>query len=269
MMSDEIRRAQISDYGAYAAMFRELGVDDPTPSAERFASELAQDILIFERSGTAIGYVSYDRLAGNGFIRNLVVASDARRGGVGVQLMTAAAAQLRLRGATEDWHLNVKADNAAAIRLYERLGMRVDHRSVALRLAWADLDRLPTDDSHVTVLPVLDGDDDDIERALDILGGRLQMARTRAKRITLQLRDDQLAPVGVACFDPSIPGAFPFCVTRPALCAPLLRAVAPHARKGDLDFQVVIEDDDELASVLIAAGAEVRLRMLHYSGRLP
>jgi len=268
-MSDEIRRAVVSDYAAYAAMFVELGVDDPTPSAERFASELARDILICERDGAAIGYVSYDRLAGNGFIRNLVVTREARGTGVGASLMTAAAAELRLRGASADWHLNVKADNTAAIRLYERLGMHVDHRSVALRLAWANLDRLPTDDRQVSVLPVLDGDDDDIERALDILAGRLRMARSRAKRITLQLRDDQLAPVGVACFDPSIPGAFPFCVTRPALCAPLLRALAPHARKGDLDFQVVIEDDDELADVLIAAGATVRLRMLHYAGRLP
>jgi len=134
-MSDEIRRVVVGDYDAYAAMFLELGVDDPTPSAERFASELARDILICERDGAPIGYVSYDRLAGNGFIRNLVVVREARGAGGGAQLMTAAAAQLRLRGATEDWHLNVKADNTAAIRLYERFGMHVDHCAAAVTAA--------------------------------------------------------------------------------------------------------------------------------------
>jgi len=269
MMTDGVRRATASDYGAYTVLVRELGIDDPTPSAERFAAELAPRTLIYERSGAAIGYVNYDRVGASGYVRNLVVAPDARGCGVGGALMVAAAGELRAQGVADDWHLNVKADNAAALRLYERLGLRIQHRSSALRFRWADIERLPVEAAPVSVYPVFDGDDDDIERALGILGGRLQMARSRAKRITLQLRDDQLAPVGVACFDPSIPGAFPFCVTRPALCAPLLRALAPHAAAGDLDFQVVIEDDDELAEVLIAAGATVRLRMLHYCGRLP
>jgi ribosomal protein S18 acetylase RimI-like enzyme len=269
MMTDAIRRATANDYGAFAMLFRELGVDDPTPSAERFADELAPRILIYERDGEPIGYVSFDKLAANGYVRNLVVAPGARGAGIGAALLTAAATQLRAHGATSAWHLNVKADNAAAIRLYERLGMQVEHRSVALRFAWANLDRLPADDAHVTVLPVPAGDDDDIERALGILGGRLQVSRSRGGGVMVQLRDEQLAPVGVACFDPAFPGAFPFCAARPALAAPLLRALAPHARPGDLDLQVVIEDDGALADALIAAGAVVRMRLLHYAGPLP
>jgi GNAT superfamily N-acetyltransferase len=269
MMTDAIRGATANDYGAFAVLVRELGVDDPTPSAERFAADLAPRILIYERDGAPIGYVSYDKLAANGYVRNLVVAPGARGAGIGAALMTAAATQLRARGVSDAWHLNVKADNAAAIRLYERLGMRVQHRMVALRFAWAHLDRLPADDAHVTVLPVSAGEDDDIERALDILGGRLEVSRSRGTGVLLQLRDDQLAPVGVACFDPASPGAFPFCTTRPALAAPLLRALAPHARPGDLDLQIVIEDDDALADALIAAGATVRMRLLHYAGPLP
>jgi ribosomal protein S18 acetylase RimI-like enzyme len=269
MMTDAIRRATANDYPAFAVLFRELGVDDPTPSSERFGAELAPRILICERAGAPIGYVSYDKLAANGYVRNLVVAPDARGAGVGAALMTAAATQLRALGVTAAWHLNVKADNAAAIRLYERFGMRIEHRSVALRFAWAHLDRLPADDAPVTVLPVAAGDDDDVERALGILGGRLQVSRARGGGVLLQLRDAQLAPVGVACFDPALPGAFPFCATRPALAAPLLRALAPHARPGDLDLQVVIEDDDDLADALIAAGAVVRMRLLHYAGPLP
>lgn len=269
MMTDTIRRATANDYGVYRVLFRELGIDDPIPSSDRFAVELVPRTLIYERDGAAIGYVNYDRLAANGYVRNLVVAPDARGGGVGAALMTAAADQLRARGVKDEWHLNVKADNAAAIRLYERFGMRVQHRSVALRFAWANLDRLPASDAAVTVLPVLDGDDDDIERALGILAGRLQMARTRQDRVTIQLRDEQLAPVGVACFDPAFPGAFPFCAARPELAGMLLRALAPRARPGDVELQIVIEDDDALADALMAAGAIVRMRLLHYAGPLP
>lgn len=268
-MTDTIRRATASEYGAYNVLFRELGVDDPTPSLAWFTTELAPNILIYERDGAAIGYVSYDKLSTNGYIRNLVVAPGARGAGIGAALLTAAATELRARGATDKWHLNVKADNAPAIRLYERFGMRAAHRSMMLRLAWANLDRLPADDPRVAVLPVLDGDDDDIERALGILAGRMLMMRLRHGRVALQLRDEQFAPVGVACFDPALPGAFPFCVTRPALAAPLLRALAQHARPGDLELQVVIEDNDALVEALLAAGAIVRMRLLHYAGPMP
>jgi len=269
MMTDGVRRATASDYGAYTVLVRELGIDDPTPSAERFAAELAPRTLIYERSGAAIGYVNYDRVGASGYVRNLVVAPDARGCGVGGALMVAAAGELRAQGVADDWHLNVKADNAAALRLYERLGLRIQHRSSALRFRWADIERLPVEAAPVSVYPVFDGDDDDIERALGILGGRLQMARSRAGRVTLVLRDAQLAPVGVACFDPAFPGAFPFSVARPTLAAPLLRAMTPHARASDRELQVVVEDDGALTDTLIAAGAVVRMRLLHLTGPLP
>ncbi|MEO7736420.1 MAG: GNAT family N-acetyltransferase [Kofleriaceae bacterium] len=269
MMSDAIRRASASDYDAYAAMFRELKVEDPIPSAARFTGELVGNILIYERAGAPIGYVLFDRLAGNGYVRNLVVARDARGGGVGAALMAAAAAGLRARGADDQWHLNVKLDNTAAIRLYERLGMRVEHASTALRLAWARVDQLPADAASIRVLPVAIEEDDDIERGLGILAGRIEMTRVRAGAILRQLRAERLAPVGFACFDPAFPGAFPFRVARPTLARALLHALAPYARPGDLDLQVVIEDDDALTEALIAAGAEVRHRLLHYAGPLP
>ncbi len=269
MVTDSIRPATENDYPAYVRLFAELGIDDPIPSRERFAAELAPLIQVYEHHGEVTGYVSYYKLAVNGYVSNLVVAPAARGAGIGAALMTAAAAQLRAAGATDEWHLNVKADNGPAIRLYERLGLRVDHRAVALRFAWANLDRLPTDDTPLTVQPVSDGDDDDIERALGILAGRLHMARSRAGRICLQLRDQRLAPIGVACFNPAFPGAVPFCTARPAFAAPLLRALAPHALPGDRDLQIVLEDDDALCEALVAAGAEVRLRLLHYAGPLP
>lgn len=267
-MTDQIRPATADDYPAYAALFRELGVDDPTPGAERFAADLVARTLIYERDGAAIGYVCYNNLAGRGYIQNLVVAPGARGGRIGEALMIAAAGALRAWGVTGEWNLNVKIDNAPAIRLYERLGLRAVYPMIVLRVAWASLDRLPVDATPVTVAPVSDHDIDELERALGLLAGRLRVARSRPGRTTLQLRDGQGTPAGVACLDPAL-GAFPFAVVRPGLAAPLLRGLAPHARPGEPALSVVIEHDDALASALIAAGAEVRLRLVHYAGPLP
>lgn len=267
-MIDQIRPASADDYPAYAVLFRELGVDDPTPSAERFAADLAGRTLIYERDGAAIGYVCYNNLAGRGYIQNLVVTPRARGGRIGEALMIAAARALRAWGVTGEWNLNVKVDNAPAIRLYERLGLRAVYPMVVLRVAWANLDRLPVDAAPVTVGPVSDDDVDELERVLGLLAGRLRLARSRTGRTTLQLRDRQGAPAGVACLDPAL-GAFPFAVLRPGLAAPLLRGLAPHARPGDPALKIVIEHDDALSGALITAGAEVSLRLLHYAGPLP
>lgn len=268
-MMGAIRAARADDYDAFVVLVRELHVDDPVPSEERFANRVVPRMLVYERKREVIGYVTYDKLGEAGMIPNLVVAPAARRGGIGVALMMAAAERLRARGVTTEWHLNVKADNAPAIRLYERLGMHVLHHSVVLRFEWKDLDRLPDDEASVTVRPVADAAVPDIERALGMMPGRLELSRSRGVGVTVQLRDERLAPVGVACFDPAYPGAFPFCVARPTLAATLLDALLPNVRTGDLHLQLVIEHDDALADTLIAAGAVVRMRTLHYVGPLP
>jgi GNAT superfamily N-acetyltransferase len=267
-MTDQIRPAIADDHPAYAALFRELGIDDPTPSAAQFAADLVPRTLIYERDGAAVGYVCYNNLAGRGYIQNLVVAPWARGARIGEALMTAAARALRSRGVTGEWSLNVKVENAPAIRLYERLGLRVVYPTIVLRLSWTRLDRLPVDAAPVTAAPVSEEHVEELERVLGLLAGRLGVARSRPGRTALQLRDGQGAPVGVACLDPA-QGAFPFAVLRPGLAAPLLRALAPHARAGDPEIKLVIEQDEALSAALIAAGAEVHLRLLHYAGPLP
>jgi GNAT superfamily N-acetyltransferase len=268
-MMGAIRAARADDYDAFVVLRRELGVDDPVPSEERFANHLVPRMLVYERRRQVQGYVLYAKLTASGHIASLVVSPGERGGGVGTALMMAAAQQLRARGLTGDWHLNVKADNAPAIRLYERLGFQVLHHSVMLRFAWEDLSRLPADPATMMVRPVADAVIADIERALGIIGGRLELSRSRGIGVTLQLRDEQLAAVGVACFDPAFPGAYPFCVARPSLAGALLRALEPYARPGDRELQIGIEHDDALADTLIAAGAVVRHRLLHYAGPLP
>ena len=257
-----IRSARDDDYAAFASLFPELQIDDPVPSRERWSDELRHDTLVADIGGGIHGYINFYKLAAAGHVRNLVVAPAARGTGVGGELMRSAAAKLKDAGVPE-WHLNVKVDNTPAIRLYEKLGMAVEHRSTVVALDWTAIDRLPREDA--TVLPVDPADDDDIERSLHLIGGRLAMARRRASRTLLQLRDAGCAPVGIAVFDPEV-GASPFRVARPALAQPLIAAFRRYATKPTI--QLVIEDDDALADQLVAAGATVKLRLLHYLGLL-
>jgi GNAT superfamily N-acetyltransferase len=258
-----IREATRDDYSVFATLFRELAVDDPTPSIERWTSDLTRETLLSERAGRIDGYVSFYTLSTAGHVRHLVVAPDARNAGVGAELMRAAANALRARGVGE-WHLNVKRDNAPAIRLYEKLGMQVEHRSVVLRVPWSCVDRLPREPA--TTLPVAPDEDDDIERTLGLLAGRIAMGRMRSGRVQLQLRDSDCAAIGFASFDPEL-GASPFRVIRPALAGTLLAALRPHSTGEHV--QLVTENDAELTATLVSAGAEVRLELLHYRGELP
>jgi len=261
-----IRPARADDYASVAALFPELGVDDPVPTRGRWVADLMRDTLVYERAGAIVGYVSFYRLSEIGHVRNLVVAPDVRRSGVGGELMEAAAGQLRGVGVAQ-WRLNVKVDNLPAVRLYERLGMTVEHRSTALAIAWADVERL-AGDASLTALPIEPAEDDDIERALDLAAGQIAMQRSRARRVLVQLRDAACAPVGFAAFDPEFPGAYPFRVTRPAYAGALFEAMRPHARPADKHVKLVVENDHALAQALVLAGAAVKLEMLHYSGPL-
>ena len=239
-------------------LFRELGLDEPTPPASRWLGDLMRHTLVAD-DGAVCGYVNFERLGNAGHVRNLVVAPDSRQRGVGRALMTAAADALRCAGASE-WHLNVKAHNAAAIQLYETLGLRAEHRSTIVQLAWADV-------SYITggVIAAAPEDDDDLERAFALPTGRIAMAR-RPGRIVLQLRDTDLSVLGFAVFDRELPGATLFRVVRPALAAPLLAALRAYGRHEYL--QIVVENHDALADALLAAGGMIRLRLLHYSGPL-
>lgn len=260
----KIRAAAAADYPVFAELFRELGIDDPTPSVERWTRDLAAGTLVDDGGDGVVGYVNFYKLATAGHVRNLVVAPGARRGGVGRRLMRAAADRLRAAGARE-WHLNVKADNAGAIALYESLGMAIEHRSTVLRIPWAEIAREPGEPALASLVDR--GDDGELEQAFGLLAGRIAMSRERAGRVIVQLRDDACAPVGLACFDPDIPGAYPFCVARPALAWTLLAALRAYARPRE-QVQLVIEDDPPLAAALVARGADVRMQLLHYRGAL-
>jgi ribosomal protein S18 acetylase RimI-like enzyme len=58
-----------------------------------------------------------------GDVESLSVSPQARGAGAGTALLSAVRAELERRGCRH-WSISVAADNAAAVRLYERLGFR-------------------------------------------------------------------------------------------------------------------------------------------------
>jgi len=256
-----IRPATAADYEAVLALSRELGNDDPDPPRDRWIAHQLPTTLVYERDGSAIGYLHYITLAEIGHVRHVRVAAAARRTGAGRALMLAAADELRRRHFPA-WELNVKETNTAAIALYESLGLRPAYRAAWMRFEWAHVDRLPVDAAGTA--PIAPDEDAAIEQQFGIARGRIAQSRERDDRI-IQLRDAS-GCAGVACFDPAFPGAYVFATARPSLARALLETLQPHARHAHLGM--IVAHDAALEAVLVGAGGTVRFHVRHYQGRL-
>jgi len=131
---------------------RFITIENPEAGYGRFlVSQIGEDdtvVLVAERRDEVVGYVfaalepmSWKELrAACGFIHDVFVDERARRGGVGGQLVTAAAEWLRSRGMPRVV-LQSAAKNAAAQRLFERLGFR--HTMVEMTLELGAASREP------------------------------------------------------------------------------------------------------------------------------
>ena len=177
--------------------------------------------------------------------------------------MDAIAASARAMG-VKRWSLNVKIDNEPALCLYERCGLARVFRSASLALPWDRVAALPRDTSAATAQLVDPAEDAVFETAFEVMPGRLADFRTQGRTLIALVEAD--APAGLAAFNPSFPGAFPFAVTRPELAARLLEAMRPHARPGDAFVRIGVEHDMPLIDTLCAAGAEVKLDLFHMEG---
>ena len=84
------------------------------------------EVLVAERDGAIAGAAVVFFHASHGIARlySIAVAPEARGAGIGEALLTAAERVARGRG-RERFRLEVRTDNAAARRLYERRGYRV------------------------------------------------------------------------------------------------------------------------------------------------
>jgi len=265
------RRAGVDDYATFARLFPELDTDDPVPSPAHWAAEIAAHTWFFEDGGAVVGYLFFERLAGVGYVRHVVVAPGHRGRGLGLAMMRAVAADLRAAGCTT-WRLNVKPGNLPAVRLYERLGMRELYRSTALRFHWSLVDRLDTlADPPLETRPIAPAEDAAIEVAFDLPRGQLAGGRD-AGRVLLRLLDPaepEALGLGFASFNPAFPGAFPFRVADPRYAAPLLAGLRPHARPDLPTVGIVAEADPALTALLVGHGATIHLEFCHFSGQLP
>lgn len=257
-----IRPAFGRDYAAFASLFPELEVDDPVPSPEAWESVLAPCCRVAVAGEDVIGYCFFQEYDDTGYVRHLVVARRARRRGAGRALMQDIARRLRRNG-KRFWRLNVKVDNHAALALYQGMGMNVQYRSTSLRLPWTALGSIPT---GLAVTRELEPARDSIlEGLFDLPRGQLAYARSQG-RLLLEAVSDQ-KPAGVAVFDASFPGAFPFRVVETDAVAPLLTAIRAHVPAHEV-VNLVAEDDARLSAMLIAVGAKVRDEILHLKGQL-
>jgi GNAT superfamily N-acetyltransferase len=259
-----IRDATPADYADYARLFPELGVDDRLPSLERFAGELVTRTIVASDDGSIVGYALAEVLSDVGYIRNVVSDPARRRTGIGLAMMEALRQRFLDRGATA-WCLNVKPDNAVAINLYERCGLRSAYRAWTLRLPRAVALPVVPDDVSLAASPA--ADDAVIEPAFGVLRGQLASARERPSRHVLQLRRGG-EPVGLGVFSASIPGAFPFRLKDSTLAAAFLAHLRKLSPPEAAYVQVVVEDDDALHAEVLALGAYLELEILHMRGPL-
>lgn len=266
-MSARVRAAVRSDHHAFVRLFPELAVDDPILDEQQFAETLMPTTLIAEsaESGAVLGYGYYQLMKDVAYVRHLVTAPEARRQGIARLLLGAVVARAHAARCTH-WCLNVTPGNLPAIALYESLGMKRAFISRALLVRWDDV--AGADPAGVTSRAITPADDAHVEPAMTLLDGQLATNRALEGRVLTMLEENGTV-VGATVFHPDFPGAYPFRAARPELAFVLLRALRPHARAQHATLNVVCEGQLDVADALVAAGATVKLDIVHLRGPLP
>lgn len=260
----ELRPAAAGDYDAYARLRDELGVPDPLPSRDKFVAQIAPRVRIACKDGAVVGFGSWRAYGKLAHFVQLAVDPAVRGQRIGEQLMREIR-ELALSAGCTRWYLNVKRDNASAIKLYERLGFRTELQSVALAIAWRRVPALDVDGGLADP-----ADDPAIAARFDVPLERIAQFRERAGVLHhVILRDGPARELaGYASFDPDHPGAAVFRTIRAELGAALLAAMRPFALPAFDFVRVTVDGDPGLAAALIELGADVTFELLRMSAPL-
>ena len=124
-----VRPAARADAAALADVHADA-FEAPWTGAEilRFANDPGGFALVADADGRLAGFILCRLIAGEAEVLTLAVRPDARRRGVGAALLGEALGLAGLSG--DSMFLEVAADNAGAIALYERAGFeRVGRRA--------------------------------------------------------------------------------------------------------------------------------------------
>jgi GNAT superfamily N-acetyltransferase len=271
------RPARPEDYPHFVRLFAELGVPEPPPEIVAWTAAYMGRTLIMD-DGEPVVFAYYDLLPRCGYVRNIAVAPSHRRQGLGRAMMRTLAQRFSGQGCDE-WRLNVKHDNHAAIALYQACGMAEVYRTTSLSTPIEAIARLPEAPRPVRVRPLQRADDAAGEALFDMPHGLMTSLRDRPGAEFYQLLDESRAPaecVGVTRFSPDMPGAFPFRLTRPDFVRPLLEFLAarvasytgPGTGPGTRPINLACEDQPDLVAALVAAGATVNMEIVHMRGLL-
>jgi ribosomal protein S18 acetylase RimI-like enzyme len=267
-----IREATPDDHATYTRLFTRLGVDDPPLDAARFVIELMPTTLVADGDEGPLGYLYFQMLGSDCYVRHVVTDAQRERRGVARALLSALRMRALALGKTS-WRLNVKPENTRAVALYTALGMREVSRSHVLRLpGWPHPAPLVDDDARARILvrDLARDEDEETEHAFALVAGQLEAARAIATRQLVIATDDEKR-VGFALFEPSFPGAFPFRARDLVVIDAIVRFLAARtdaAPAGRAFIQLVIEDDEALSRALRARGATHVMETSHYRGAL-
>lgn len=259
-MTVGIRPARDDDYSHFVRLFAELAIPDPLPNAERFAAAIVPVMSVATLDGDVVGFVTWRRYSEIAHVMQLAVDRHVRGQRIGQRLLEHARDAARAAGCTR-WYLNVKRDNAPAIRLYERCGLTLELESTVVKLDWADIPRV---DGVAEQLATAD-EDAEIAARFDVPVERIQMFRARGTYRMITLRDGAGALIAFAPFAPEFPGTPMLHAASPDLAPALVEAIRHHA-DPQLDFvRLCVEGDRALTDALFALGGELVFEILRLS----
>lgn len=251
-MSFQARRGRADDYPLFVRLVPELHIEDPVPSAEQWQARMLPETIVLESDGVPVGYAFAQLYGESAHLVHVVVDPSARGRGAGRALVEAARERVVGAGCTS-WSLNVKQDNVAAMRVYERCGFACEHESWALETAWRAL-TFPRRGIDVVPFVPSAANDDELEARLGLARGRLAILHARPELICVGLRTGGVC-AAFGAFDPGFPGVHPVRLADVDLAGPLFDALRPHAREDRV--VVVVEGDHALHDLLIGSGARV------------
>jgi GNAT superfamily N-acetyltransferase len=261
------RDARSEDYGDFARLFLALEVPDPTPTEEQYEAGIRPHAFFLWEDEKRVAYSFWQPLGEVARVIHIVVDPVAHGRGVGGALMRELGARAKSAGCAR-WMLYVKPDNAPAIRLYERCGMRAVARSRSMEIPWSAVERLPNGegegDTEAFVVPP--EEDARVERAAGLLTGQIGALRAGGGRVFLGLRRGEEL-VGFAAFDPSFPGAMPFMADRPWIVRRVLEAMQPHARPEHAGVRFLAVNE-EVWTAAEGAGAKLMVETMRMEGEI-
>ena len=123
-----IRRAEEGDVNEIAELEAVCFKGEDPWSAGAFYNEIVENhdqtlYLVAVIDGRIVGYMGVWRILDEGHITNVAVDPEFRRNHIGEAIIQEMI-RLTSEGGTQSWTLEVRVDNEAAIKLYEKMGFK-------------------------------------------------------------------------------------------------------------------------------------------------